>query len=184
MFSVKYGQVWPLLFQEKLEPERGPSRLQLLLRSTPQKPAQEWNRTNLLSKFKQTERCLPVGKVGISGGGDLSQVCSRGSMRYVDQSQVLEGGGGEGLSQDQLCCEEGEQWGTKGMEAGILSASGFTHFSSLRQIPPCILAESAFPTPLPPPSWRARWKGDWWVVPAGMMTSSSSCLQWGPLTPA
>ena len=76
------------------------------------------------------------------------------------------------------------QWGTKGMEAGILSASGFTHFSLLRQIPPCILAESAFPTPLPPPSWRARWKGDWWVVPAGMMTSSSSCLQWGPLTPA
>ena len=135
-FSVKYGQVWLLLFQEKLEPERGQGRLQLLLKSTPQKPAQEWKRTNLLSEFKQTEGCLPVGKVGISGGGDLSQVCSRGSVRYVDQSQVLEGGGGEGLSQDQLCCEEGEQWGTKGMEAGILSASGFTHFSLLRQIPP------------------------------------------------
>ena len=109
MFSVKYGQVWPLLFQEKLEPERGPSRLQLLLRSTSQKPAQEWNRTNLLSKFKQTERCLPVGKVGISGGGDLSQVCSRGSMRYVDQSQVLEGGGGQcfpnSLASSELACK-------------------------------------------------------------------------------
>ena len=62
-----------LQFQEKLEPERGPSRLQLLQRSTPQKPAQGRNRTNLLSKFKQTERCLPVWKVGISGGGDLAR---------------------------------------------------------------------------------------------------------------
>ena len=80
--------------------------------------------------------------------------------------------------------KKGNSGATKVWKQGFCLLAAFHISHCCDRYPPCILAESAFPTPLPPPSWRARWKGDWWVVPAGMMTSSSSCSQWGPLTPA
>ena len=78
--------------------------------------------------------------------------------------------------------EGGEILGSLGEGQG-LQASGFKNFSSLQQIPNTTMAESSFPTPPPPPSWSSKWRGDWWLVPAGMSTQCASCHLWGPLTP-
>ena len=64
-----------------------------------------------------------------------------------------------------------------------LFASGFKLFPSLQQIPSSVRAVTTFPIPPPPPSWSARWRGDWWVVPAGIMTRCTTCQNVGPLTP-
>ena len=166
-----------LRWHEKKEPQLGPSRLQVQMRSstTPLGPAKERRRIKLF---------------GGEGRQELGTGVSLGKL--VEHHPVsdmggfwLRGGDGGGLSQNL-----GVSWGggrgrgeTGGDLSGDLHAGTYSHFSMLQQIPPSILAESIFPTPPPPKSWSSRWKGDWWLVPAGMLTSCASCRQWGPLTP-
>ena len=109
-------------------------------------------------------------------------------IRSVRLLERLEGEKGKKLGSQALPssqCQPGEGRGLSGSgeEWKGLYASGFQHFTSLLQIPTTISAESSFPTPPPPPSWSAKWRGDWWLVPAGMSTQCASCRLWGPLSP-
>ena len=211
-----------LRWQEKLEPQLGPSRLQLELRcATPGVLQRGLRRTNLASKFDevQAEPCLQWG----TSSGDEGGLGAQGSPQPGVLCQDLVGRGREerrgflGLGANQLSASTSQpfpllqqltsntsisfptpppsggylsEWkgerrelpgsgdGGKGLYAG-----GFKHFTSLLQIPTTISAESSFPTPPPPPNWSAKWRGDWWLVPAGMSTQCASCCLWGPLSP-
>ena len=108
------------------------------------------------------------------------------SVRLVERlDNVREKASGSQALPSNQCHFGGERRGfpESGGEGQGLYASGFQHFSSLLQIPTTISAESSFPTPPPPPSWSAKWRGDWWLVPAGMSTQCTSCRLWGPLSP-
>ena len=109
------------------------------------------------------------------------------SVRLVERLGDVKGresGGGQSLPSNQ-CYFGDERRGILGSggEGQGLYAGGLQKFSSLLQIPTPIATESSFPTPPPPPSWSAKWRGDWWLVPAGMSTQCASCLLWGPLSP-
>ena len=205
-----------LRWQEKLEPQLGPSRLQLQLRcATPCVPQRGLKRANLASRFDgvQAEPCLQWDNFSEEEGGLGAQDSPQSGVLCQD----LVGRGGEerkgllGLGANKLSAgtnqifpllqqlitpltpntsisfptppPSGELPGS-GDEGQGLYASGFQHFASLLQIPTTISAESSFPTPPPPPSWSAKWRGDWWLVPAGMSTQCASCRLWGPLSPS
>ena len=216
-----------LRWQEKLEPQLGPSRLQLQLRcATPSVPGRELRRTNLASKFDggKAEPCLGRGVYSGDEGGPGAQGSPQPGVlcqdlvvgREGEERRGLLGLGANKLSAgtfqpfpllQQLTTPltpnnytsfptpppsggyriewKGERRELPGSGDGGqgLYASGFQHFTSLLQIPTTISSESSFPTPPPPPSWSAKWRGDWWLVPAGMSTQCASCRLWGPLSP-
>ena len=105
-----------------------------------------------------------------------------GNISKPGAQTTLECGLNQNLGNGQLQQEDG--WREK-YSRGVrsLSASGHSNSSSLQHLLTTQAASISFPTPPPPPDWLSRWGGDWWLVPAGMMTCCSSCRVWGPLTP-
>ena len=160
-------------FHEKLEPQLGPSRLQLQLRScasaTPSAPKQLPRRTNLLSRLPMSSHAEPCTPHRGSISSSLKPDAQAAIVGGLSSSLSVVGGGG---------------WGKAyGYGVGSLSASAHSNSSSLRQLLTTSPARVSFPTPPPPPDWLSRWSGEWWMVPAGMMTCCASCRAWGPLTP-
>ena len=156
-----------LKWQEKLEPQLGPSRLQLELRcATPSVPERELRRTNLVSRFvgEKAEPCL------LRGEGMLG---AQATPQHGVLSQDLVRWGGE------------ERSGLPGLGATNLFAGNSQPFSMLQQFSPPVSqgASVSFPTPPPYGGWLSEWQGDWWMLPAGAMTRCSACFVWGPLTP-
>ena len=144
-----------LEWQHRVDQLREVNRLQSEQRivSTPVPAPQEVRRVRLMERLEE------VNVKGIKSG----------SQTLPPIQYQLQGVGGE------IPGSEGK--------VQVLHASGFKNFSSLQQIPTTTLSESSFPTPPPPPSWSSNWRGDWWLVPAGMSTKCASCHLWGPLTP-
>ena len=166
-----------LNFHGKLEPQLGPSRLQLELQLrnnvTPCFPYRNLRRVNLASKFAEPAEAEPC----------LSGIDHCGSFSKPGAQAAMESGLSQNLGNGQLQQEENRWRERYGVGVRSLSASGYSTSSSLRHLLTTPVASISFPTPPPPPDWLSRWSGDWWLVPAGMMTCCSSCRVWGPLTP-
>ena len=128
-----------LKWQEKLEPQLGPSRLQLELRcATPCMPERELKRTNLASKFdgESAELCLRRGV--FSGGVGML------GAQAMPQHGVL--------SQDLMMRGGGERGGLLGLGATNLFASTSQPFPLLQQFSPPISPGASIYFPIPPPS--------------------------------
>ena len=162
-----------LEWHEMKEPQLGPSRLQVQMRSstTPLGPAKERRKVKLFGGEDSQEP-----QTGVSNGQQVEH-------HLVGSLWKNSGGFEGGLSQNLSLFGSRGRRETESSLGGDLHAGILSHFSKLQQIPPSLLAESIFPTPPPPKSWSARWRGDWWLIPAGMLTSCAACRQWGPLTP-
>ena len=140
-------------WQEQVDLQRGFNRL----------PSEQRNFFTPLPAPKEIRSVRLVERLGdVKGSESGSQALPSNQCHFGGERRGFPGSGGEG----------------QGLYAG-----GIQHFSSLLQIPIPISAESSFPTPPPPPSFSAKWRGDWWLVPAGMSTQCASCRLWGPLSP-